>query len=51
MWGDLNAPNDPVGEIVRSGRAKPLAVHLGTDPKVFYIGLGSVSNENTTKVE
>jgi len=45
MWGDLNDPNDPVAEIVRSGRAKPLAEHLGTNPKVYYVGLDSLPSK------
>ena len=45
MWTDLNNPEDPVAQLVLSGRAKPLAEHLGTNPKVYYIAPSS------TKVE
>jgi len=45
MWTDLNNPKDPVAQLVLSGRAKPLAEHLGTNPKVYYIAPSSAKVE------
>jgi len=46
MWTDLNNPDDPVAQMVLSGRAKPLAEHLGTNPKVYYIALDTTKKES-----
>jgi len=37
MWTDLNDKSNPATELVLSGKAKPLAQHLGTKPKVYYV--------------
>jgi sulfur reductase FeS subunit len=37
MFGDLDDPDDPITELVKSGVARPLMPHLGTGPNVYYI--------------
>ncbi|MDX2503191.1 MAG: 4Fe-4S dicluster domain-containing protein [Gammaproteobacteria bacterium] len=37
LFGDLDNPNDPVTQIVKSGAAESLLKHLGTRPNVYYI--------------
>ncbi|MBF0624084.1 MAG: 4Fe-4S dicluster domain-containing protein [Magnetococcales bacterium] len=37
IFGDLDNPIDPVTELVRTHKAKPLMAHLGTRPNVYYI--------------
>jgi len=39
MFGDLDDPNDPVAELVRSGKAKPARPSAGTGGLVYYVGL------------
>ncbi|MCS7107154.1 MAG: 4Fe-4S dicluster domain-containing protein [Acidilobaceae archaeon] len=37
MFGDLDDPNDPVAELVRSGKAKQLRPDLKTEGLVYYV--------------
>jgi len=37
--GDLNDPYSKVSELVTSGSVKRIREDLGTEPKVYYIGL------------
>jgi molybdopterin-containing oxidoreductase family iron-sulfur binding subunit len=37
--GDLNDPDDPISVLIREKGASRLREDLGTEPKVFYLGL------------
>ncbi len=37
MFADLDNPDDPVTQLIKSGQAVPLMPHLGTKPNVYYI--------------
>jgi Fe-S-cluster-containing dehydrogenase component len=38
-FGDLNDSSSEVAELVAKSRVRALREDLGTDPKVFYMGL------------
>jgi molybdopterin-containing oxidoreductase family iron-sulfur binding subunit len=39
LFGNLNDPDSEVAKIVRSGKATRLRADLGTNPRVFYVGI------------
>ncbi len=39
IFGDLNNPNSDVSQLIRNNPVRRLRENLGTEPKVYYIGL------------